>query len=144
MSARSRCVRHFEEIGGEDLALVGGKNESLGEMYRALRPRGVLVPNGFAVTADAYRYLLDRAGAWAPRRAALEGLDRLDVADLAGRGRRAREIVYKAALPAPSDYRGIAEYLVRFDIDSMSLNPDSVMRTTLRVLELGECLGRRR
>jgi pyruvate,water dikinase len=43
---------------------------------------------------------------------------------------------------APSDYPEIAEYLVRLGIDSLSLNPDSVVRTTLRVLELEEKLGR--
>ena len=43
---------------------------------------------------------------------------------------------------APSDYPEIAEYLVRLGIDSMSLNPDSVLRTTLRVLEVEERLGR--
>jgi pyruvate, water dikinase len=43
---------------------------------------------------------------------------------------------------APSDYPEIAEYLVRLGIDSMSLNPDSVVKTTLRVLEVEETLGR--
>ena len=94
-----KYIRPFEEISGDDVPLVGGKNASLGEMYRTLRPKGVLVPNGFAVTADAYRYVLDRAGAWAPLRSALEGLDPADVADLATRGQRAREIVYQAPLP---------------------------------------------
>ena len=94
-----KYIRPFEEISGDDVPLVGGKNASLGEMYRTLRPKGVLVPNGFAVTADAYRYVLDRAGAWAPLRSALEGLDPADVADLATRGQRAREIVYEAPLP---------------------------------------------
>jgi pyruvate,water dikinase len=95
-----RYVRFFEEISGDDVALVGGKNASLGEMYRGLRSKGILVPNGFAVTADAYRYVLDRAGAWERLRAALERLDPSDVSDLAARAQRAREIVYEAALPA--------------------------------------------
>ena len=99
MSGAFKYVRLFDEIGGDDVPLVGGKNASLGEMYRGLRPKGILVPNGFAVTAEAYRYVLDKAGAWGPLRAALEGLDPGDVDDLARRGRRAREIVYQAALP---------------------------------------------
>ena len=49
-------IRWFDEIGIGDVALVGEKNASLGEMYRELTPKGVKVPNGFAVTADAYRY----------------------------------------------------------------------------------------
>ena len=51
-------IRWFEEIGIEDIPLVGGKNASRGEMYRELAPRGVQVPNGFAITADAYREFL--------------------------------------------------------------------------------------
>jgi pyruvate,water dikinase len=82
------------------VALVGGKNASLGEMYRGLRSKGILVPNGFAVTADAYRYVLDRTGAREQLRSALHGLDPSDVGDLAARGQRAREIVYQAGLPA--------------------------------------------
>ena len=51
-------IRWFEEIGIEDIPLVGGKNASLGEMYRELASQGVKVPNGFAITADAYREFL--------------------------------------------------------------------------------------
>src|SRR5690242_6262764 len=92
-------VKFFEEVGIADVPLVGGKNASLGEMYRELSGDGVLVPNGFAITADAYRYMLEAAGAWQPLRDALEGLDESDVADLARRARRAREIVYGAGIP---------------------------------------------
>ena len=51
-------IRWFDEIGIDDVPLVGGKNASLGEMYRELAPRGVNLANGFAITADAYRYFL--------------------------------------------------------------------------------------
>jgi pyruvate, water dikinase len=94
-----KYVRFFEEFGIEDVPLVGGKNASLGEMYRKLSDEGVLVPNGFATTADAYRRMLEAAGAMQPLRAALDGLDPSDVADLARRGKQAREIVYGAGLP---------------------------------------------
>ena len=95
----TRFVRPFSSLGLEDVSLVGGKNASLGELHQALTPLGVSVPGGFAVTADAYRHVLDRAEAWAPLRASLAGLDARDVADLASRARRAREIVYGARLP---------------------------------------------
>ena len=58
-----------------------------------------MVPNGFAITADAYWQMLEAAGASQPLRAALDGLDASDVADLARRGKQAREIVYGAGLP---------------------------------------------
>ena len=98
--AAIRFVRFFEEFGIEDVPSVGGKNASLGEMYRTLAAEGVRVPHGFAITADAYRYMLDEAGAWEPLHAALDGLDPADMTALARAGKRAREIVYGAGLPA--------------------------------------------
>jgi pyruvate,water dikinase len=95
----SKYIRFFEEIGIADVPLVGGKNASLGEMYRELSGEGVLVPNGFATTAEAYRYMLERTGAASALRNALAGLDPSDVKDLARRAKRAREIVYGAGLP---------------------------------------------
>src|SRR6516162_2693155 len=92
-------VRFFEEIGINDVPLVGGKNASLGEMYRNLASEGVTVPNGFAITAEAYRYVLDRANAIVALHAALDGLCADEMQDLAARGARAREIVYAAELP---------------------------------------------
>ncbi len=91
-------IRRFGEVGIGDVALVGGKNAALGEMVRSLVPLGVPVPDGFAVTAPAYRDALERAGAWPRLREALAGLDANDVADLAARAARAREIVYSAPL----------------------------------------------
>ncbi|QOY92774.1 phosphoenolpyruvate synthase [Massilia sp. UMI-21] len=98
MDTRSSYIRWFNDIGIGDLPLVGGKNASLGEMVRELGGKGVRVPNGFAITAAAYRASLDHAGAWDGLRAALDGLDHADVADLARRARTARDIVYAAPL----------------------------------------------
>ncbi|WLI91759.1 phosphoenolpyruvate synthase [Massilia sp. R2A-15] len=99
MNADQPYIRWFSELGNADVALVGGKNASLGEMYRELTAKGVRVPNGFAVTAAAYRYVLDQADAWSALHAALDGLDVADIDDLARRARMARDIVYGAGLP---------------------------------------------
>ena len=56
-------IRFFDEVGIDDVPLVGGKNASLGEMYRELSDRACACPNGFAITADAYRHMLSEAGA---------------------------------------------------------------------------------
>jgi pyruvate, water dikinase len=95
----SRYVRFFEEFGIDDVPLVGGKNASLGEMLRNLASQGVRIPHGFAITAEAYRYMLNEAGAWDRLHAELDDLDPADVATLARKGKRAREIVYGAGLP---------------------------------------------
>ncbi len=59
-------IRRFNELGIADVPLVGGKNASLGEMYRTLSGQGVKVPNGFATTAQAYRDYLDAQQARCP------------------------------------------------------------------------------
>ena len=92
-------VSFFEEFGIGDVASVGGKNASLGEMYQKLSGQGVRVPNGFAVTAEAYRAMLAEAKILEPLHEALDGLDADDVADLGRRAKRARELVYGAGLP---------------------------------------------
>ena len=92
-------IRFFDEIGIDDVPLVGGKNASLGEMYRELTPQGILVPDGYATTADAYRYLLDEAGLWDELHRLLDNLDADDVSALAECGAQARSLIYGAALP---------------------------------------------
>jgi pyruvate, water dikinase len=100
MNAAPRFVRWFSQLDAADVPLVGGKNASLGEMYSQLTARGVRVPNGFAITAEAYRHVLDQADAWPALHRALDGLDASDVDDLARRAQAAREIVQAAPLPA--------------------------------------------
>ena len=56
-------IRWFAELGVGDVPLVGGKNASLGEMFRELGAQGVRVPNGFAVTAEAYHATLEQGDA---------------------------------------------------------------------------------
>ena len=92
-------IRFFEEVGISDVPLVGGKNASLGEMFQKLSGQGIRVPHGFATTAGAYKHVLDSAGAWDALHAELDDLDPGDVAALARKGKRAREIVYGAGLP---------------------------------------------
>jgi pyruvate,water dikinase len=99
MSINNNYIRWFNELTIHDVPLVGGKNASLGEMYRELAQQGINIPNGFAVTAEGYRYLLDQASAWEPLHLALDDLNPDDVDDLSRRARKAREIIYAALLP---------------------------------------------
>ena len=54
-----KYIKFFNELRNTDVGLVGGKNASLGEMYQLLVPKGIKVPNGFAITSEAYWALLD-------------------------------------------------------------------------------------
>ena len=89
-------VRWFKDIRMADVPLVGGKNASLGELYSALSAAGVLVPNGFALTAACYRDAVTQAHAWERLHALLDNLDKTDVAALARCAEAARAIVYAA------------------------------------------------
>ena len=89
----------FEDIGIEDVPLVGGKNASLGEMFRELTPQGVRIPNGFAITAAAYHDFVENSGVATRLAEILAGLDTRDIADLQRRGLAARQAILDAELP---------------------------------------------
>ncbi|HWQ85687.1 phosphoenolpyruvate synthase [Brevundimonas sp.] len=98
--ARSRSADDYvlglDEVGLGDIAAVGGKTASLGELRRLLRGRAVTTPDGFAVTAAAYRDALTAAGAWPKLARLLQDLDIDDVGQVAAKGAEARAIVYQA------------------------------------------------
>jgi pyruvate,water dikinase len=99
MKQDAKYVRWFEEIRIEDVPLVGGKNASLGEMYRELGTRGVKVPNGFAATAEAYWHVIDSAGILDELKEVMTGLDKANLNDLAIRGKKARDLIIGAGIP---------------------------------------------
>ncbi len=94
-----QLVKWFDELGIEDVPLVGGKNASLGEMYRELASKGVKVPNGFAVTAEAYRLFLKEAKIGATIQLILKDLDTHDLANLQHRGKQVRQAILGATFP---------------------------------------------
>ncbi len=94
-----RFTRPFAEVSLTDVALVGGKNASLGELLSKLTPLGVKVPDGFAITADGYRYFIDSGKLAEPIRSVLAGVRKDDVPDLVRRGDRIRELMLTAPMP---------------------------------------------
>jgi pyruvate, water dikinase len=107
---RSMYIRPFAEIGIEDIPSVGGKNASLGEMYRELTSKGVKVPDGFAITADAYWDFLKQSGLDRRLRVILQGLDTGDLENLRERGRQARAAILEADLPADLETAIVTAY----------------------------------
>ncbi|MFH1537091.1 MAG: PEP/pyruvate-binding domain-containing protein, partial [Patescibacteria group bacterium] len=89
----------FNELSNKDVGLVGGKNASLGEMYNKLTKKQINIPNGFAVTANAYQYFLKEAGIDDDIKRILEGLDTHNLKQLANKGRKVRETILSAELP---------------------------------------------
>jgi len=99
MKQGARYIRWFEEIKIEDVPLVGGKNASLGEMYRELSSQEVKIPNGFAVTAEAYWLVVKSAGILDALKDSMADLDKTNIADLAKRGKKARGLILDAGIP---------------------------------------------
>ncbi|MCX7602136.1 MAG: phosphoenolpyruvate synthase [Meiothermus sp.] len=94
-----RFVRWFKEVGIDEVPLVGGKNASLGEMVRELGKLGVRVPEGFAITAEAFHHFLQANGLNAPIREQLREMNPHNPDDLAKRTRLIRSLILRASLP---------------------------------------------
>lgn len=92
-------VKFFEEISLGDISQVGGKNASLGEMYKNLAPKGINLPNGFGTTADAYFYFLDNSDLRQKITDILNGLDVKDIDELRVRGAEIRKTILAAKIP---------------------------------------------
>ena len=99
MGKNNRFILWFKEVGIEDIPLVGGKNAALGEMVSHLVQMGINVPDGFAITAYAYRYFLEKAGLADDIKRILTGLNTRNIADLQKRGKMVRQTILKAQLP---------------------------------------------
>jgi pyruvate,water dikinase len=94
-----KFVLWFDEIGIDDVPIVGGKNASLGEMYQNLGKQGVKVPYGFAVTAYAYRYLLEKGGIKKEIEKILKDLNVNNLENLMRKGHEVRQLIRNTPLP---------------------------------------------
>ena len=92
-------VYWFKELGISDVPLVGGKNAALGEMYRELTPLGVKIPNGYAVSAEAFRYFVKFNNLGLKIKQALKGLNTHNIQDLARRGKVVRNLILSGGFP---------------------------------------------
>lgn len=92
-------VLSLTEVGLRDIAQVGGKNASLGEMLQQLAPKGIRVPLGFATTAHAYRQFIAAGGLEEKLREIFKDLDIEDVRNLRERGKAARTLILQTPFP---------------------------------------------
>lgn len=92
-------ILFFRQIGIADVGKVGGKNASLGELFNQLGPQGILVPDGFALTAAAFRLFLQRNGLEIRLQELMSSLDKKDFTNLAVMGASARSLILNGELP---------------------------------------------
>lgn len=109
-SVPGQYVKWFADIRMDDIPLVGGKNASLGEMCHSLTPKGVKVPDGFAVTAEAYRHFFKEAKLDETIRSFLDGLETRDVEKLRSCGSGIRHAILAAEMPGDLNDEIIAAY----------------------------------
>jgi pyruvate, water dikinase len=96
---KQKYILLFKETGIKDIELVGGKNASLGEMFRNLRKKGIRVPDGFSITAQAFRYFITENKLDGEIKNILKGLNTGNMRNLAERGYRIRQAILSAEFP---------------------------------------------
>ena len=97
--SEKKFIKFFKDTTIKDVPLVGGKNASLGEMYKKLSNQGIKVPNGFATTSLAYNYFLKQTHLKDGVKKILKGLDTHNVTDLAKRGAAVRQLIIATEFP---------------------------------------------
>ncbi|MCS6917760.1 MAG: phosphoenolpyruvate synthase [Chitinophagales bacterium] len=92
-------IRFFSKLTLSDLSIVGGKNASLGELFAHLAAAGIRVPEGFALTAEAYYHFLNTSNLQEPLSQILKQLDTVSYGNLTSIGHQARSLIQAASLP---------------------------------------------
>jgi pyruvate,water dikinase len=133
---RSEYTLSFSEITLKDLPRVGGKNASLGELYNSLKPLGVNVLDGFATTADAFRYFLKQNDLAEKLRKTLSNFDVSDTEELQKRGSKARELVLETPLPEELQ----KDFLDAYDLlcERIGREPELAVRSSATAEDLPE------
>lgn len=135
MVKQKKFILRFREIRNSDVEVVGGKNASLGEMYSLLTKQGVHIPNGFATTAYAYKYFLEKAGIKKEIRNILKDLNVKDIRNLQAHGKKVRELILKSHLPVELE-REIMVYYKELSKDFKVANVDVAVRSSATAEDL--------
>ncbi|MGZ3752642.1 MAG: phosphoenolpyruvate synthase, partial [Mucilaginibacter sp.] len=110
-------IKKFSETGIKDVAEVGGKNASLGEMFTHLTAKGLLIPDGFSITAAAYRYFINFNHLEEPLQKLMKNLNRENYSNLAETGAKARKLIQDGQIPNDLRITIIDAYDYLFDND---------------------------
>jgi pyruvate,water dikinase len=132
---KQALIKFFRELSIKDVPQVGGKNASLGEMYRKLSSQGVKVPNGFATTSFAYHYFMKESGLKDKIKDVLKDLDTRDMKNLMTRGEKIRKMIIAAEFPA--DFvKAIGTAYKELSAEYKSKNADVAVRSSATAEDL--------
>lgn len=131
----SKLVLWFKEIGKKDIPLVGGKNASLGEMFKNLAKKGVEVPNGFAVTVSAYKHFVKHNEIDNKLKEILADLNTHDIPDLQIRGEKIRALFINGTFPKDLEKKIRNEYEKLGELLGIE-NPDVAIRSSATAEDL--------
>ena len=118
-----KYILWFSEISKEDIPLVGGKNASLGEMFSKLSKKGIQIPNGFAITAEAFRYFLRFNKIDEKLKEIFEKFDPKSIESLKETGEKARNVILKGKFPQDlekeilENYRKLSQIYKQKNVD---------------------------
>jgi len=132
---KNKSIRFFKELSIKDVPEVGGKNASLGEMYRHLTKYGINIPNGYATTSSAYREFLEVSGLKNKIKEILKGLDTHNVKDLMKRGAEIRKVIIATEFPKEFS-KEILEAYRKLSAESKVKNLDVAVRSSATAEDL--------
>ena len=130
-----KYILWLSDITNDDVRYVGGKNASLGEMWNALVPQGIRIPNAFVITAKGYKHFVNHTGLQEKVKKALEGLDTTNIKDLQKKGKIARELFLKTPFPKDLEEMVIESYR-KISADSGEKNTDVAVRSSATAEDL--------
>ncbi len=131
---KEKNILWFSEVTNRDVGLVGGKNASLGEMYQKLTKEKVSIPNGFALTAHAYRHFMEESGLMDQIKEILKDLDTGNIRNLSERGEKVRHAIMAASLP--EDLNGEIAKAYKEMEEQYGKNVDTAVRSSATAEDL--------
>ncbi|MEI8270254.1 MAG: phosphoenolpyruvate synthase [bacterium] len=132
---KENFVKWYSQVGIEDVPTVGGKNAALGEMFSNLVPLGVNIPDGFALTADAYRYFFEKTGLDKDIQRILADLNTKSIKNLQAHGKKVRETILKKEFP-PLLHDAIVEAYAEMEKKYKRKNLDVAVRSSATAEDL--------
>lgn len=135
MKNQKKYIQKLSEVGIEDLPRVGGKNASLGEMIQNLTIQNIKVPNGFAVTVDAYDAFIAENNLKEKINAAMDGLDATDIIKLRKTGSNIRKFISNGKFPVSVE-KAILEFYYALSEDYDQEATDIAVRSSATAEDL--------